>query len=279
MKSYLSNRMFRVKINNEITKLHPIKAGVPQGSILGPILYLIYTSDIPYMEGITLSTYADDTAIIASHTNAVTASLILQNYLLKIQQWFKTWRIKTNEEKSVQITFTLKKDTCPVVFLNNKPIPQSNTAKYLGIHLDRRLTWKDHIWHKRKQLNLKLRNMYWLLGRRSKLSIENKILVYKSILKPIWTYGIQLWGTAANSNIEIIERFQNKTLRNILNAPWYITNDIIRKETRTSSVREEINNYVEKYKQRLNIHPNILASNLLQETFTNTRFKKFKSFF
>jgi hypothetical protein len=61
--------------------------------------------------------------------------------------------------------------------------------------------------------------MQWLLGRKSKLSTTNKLLLYKTILKPIWTYGIQLWGTASTSNIEILEKFQSKVLRIIVNAP------------------------------------------------------------
>jgi hypothetical protein len=63
--------------------------------------------------------------------------------------------------------------------------------------------------------------MYWLLGRQSHLSTSNKLL-YKTILKPIWTYGIQLWGTASTSNIKILERFQSKTLSMIVDAPWYV---------------------------------------------------------
>jgi hypothetical protein len=63
------------------------------------------------------------------------------------------------------------------------------------------------------QLGLSLTKMYWLLGRKSKLSINNKLLIYKVILKPTWTYGIQLWGTTTNSNIETLERFQSKVLR------------------------------------------------------------------
>jgi len=69
--------------------------------------------------------------------------------------------------------------------------------------------------------------MYWIIGRKSKLSLENKVLIYKSILKPIWTYGIPLWGTASNSNIEILQRFQNKVLGSIVNAPWYVPNTIL----------------------------------------------------
>jgi hypothetical protein len=64
--------------------------------------------------------------------------------------------------------------------------------------------------------------MHWLLGRKSQLSITNKLLLYKTILKPIWTYGIQLWGTASTSNIEILEIFQSKDLRMIVDAPWYV---------------------------------------------------------
>jgi hypothetical protein len=77
--------------------------------------------------------------------------------------------------------------------------------------------------------------MNWLLGRRSTLSVENKLLLYKAIFKPIWTYGIQLWGTTYNSNIEILQGFQSKTLRSILNAPWYVNNhrisDYLKKNT------------------------------------------------
>jgi hypothetical protein len=71
--------------------------------------------------------------------------------------------------------------------------------------------------------------MYWLLGRSSQLSIPNKLLLYKSILKPIWTYGIQLWGTSFKSNVEILERFQLKAQRIIVDAPWYVPNNHIRK--------------------------------------------------
>jgi hypothetical protein len=78
--------------------------------------------------------------------------------------------------------------------------PTREDVIYLGLHLDRRLTWHKHMFPKRKQLGITLAKMYWLLGRKSNLSTSNKLLIYKTILKPIWTYGIQLWGTASTSN-------------------------------------------------------------------------------
>jgi hypothetical protein len=82
--------------------------------------------------------------------------------------------------------------------------------------------------------------MYWLLGRRSRLSLSNKLLLYKCILKPIWTYSIQLWGTASTSNIEILERFQSKALRLIFDAQWYVPNHRIRCDLHMPSVKDEI---------------------------------------
>jgi hypothetical protein len=82
--------------------------------------------------------------------------------------------------------------------------------------------------------------MYWLLGHKSKLSKSNKLLIYKTILKPIWTYGTELWGTASTSNIEILERFQSKTLRVIMDAPWYVLNTVIRRDLQAPTVKEEI---------------------------------------
>ena len=80
----------------------------------------------------------------------------------------------------------------------------------------------------------------WLIGRRSNLSTQNKITLYKAVIKPVWTYGIQLWGTASNSNIEILQRFQSKTLRSLLNAPWYVTNETIHRDLKIPTVKDEI---------------------------------------
>jgi hypothetical protein len=83
--------------------------------------------------------------------------------------------------------------------------------------------------------------------------IPNKIplLIYKTTLKPIWAYGIQLWGTASTSNTEILERFQSKALRMMMDAPWYVPNTVIRKDLQIPTVKHEIN----RYSKRLSVHP------------------------
>jgi hypothetical protein len=79
-----------------------------------------------------------------------------------------------------------------------------------------------------------------------------------------WTYGIQLWGTASISNIEILERFQSKALRMIVDAPWYVHNTLIRRDLHISTVKEEIRRYSSHYGARLRTHPNNLVVNLLR---------------
>jgi hypothetical protein len=144
----------------------------------------------------------------------------------------------------------------PPVHINNVQLPQTEEVKYLGLYLDRRLTWHEHIFTKRKQLGIVLTKMYWLLGRKSKLSIINKLLIYKTIFKPIWTYEIQLWGIASTSNIEIMEYFQSKALRIIMDAPWYVPNTIIGKDLQIPTVKHEINRYSYNHSKRFSVHPN-----------------------
>jgi hypothetical protein len=104
--------------------------------------------------------------------------------------------------------------------------------------------------------------MYWLLGRKTKLSTNNKLIIYKAILKPIWTYGIQLWGKTSNSNIEALERFQSKVLWLIVDAPWYVSNSVIRKDLQIPTVKEEISRFSCLYAVRLRAHTNELIATL-----------------
>ena len=198
----------------------PINSGVSQGSVLGPFLYSIHTADLPIPSEVISTTFADDTALLSSHEDSQIASST------KPRPWKNG---STNGDlKSTKINqraLRLRKRRCPSVTYNNSIIPTKDSVKYLGLHLDRRLTWKQHIKAKCKQLKLIVKQYYWLLVRRSNLSLENQLLLYKVILKPIWTYGIQLWCTASNSNIEILQRFQSKTVRIMTNTSLYVANE------------------------------------------------------
>lgn len=268
LKSYLYGRHFQVKYNSEFSDIFSIQSGVPQGSVLGPLLYILYTSDIPATPNTQMGTFADDTVLLCRHKDPQIATDRLQLHLDMLQNWLHKWRIKVNEQKSTHVTHTLKRSECPPVYLNNVQIPHSDGARYLGLHLDKKLTWKKHIINKRKELELKMRKMYWLLGKKSTLSLENKILLYKAIIKPIWTYGIELWGCSSKSNVNIIQRFQSKALRTIAGAEWYISNHTLHTDFNIPLVEEECRARAQKHYDRLQRHTNRLASDLTTTDIT-----------
>jgi hypothetical protein len=160
------------------------------------------------------------------------------------------------------------------VTLDNIQIPMRSEVKYLGLHLDQRLTWRTHIRTKRHHLDLKLRSMYWLLGRKSKLSLENKLLLYKCIIKPVWTYGIQLWGCAKPSHTQIIQRLQSKILRSITNAPWFVSNRTLHNDLHIPFVTTEISRLSKLYHQRLAGHQNALIAEMTAQPIRRRRLKR-----
>jgi hypothetical protein len=97
------------------------------------------------------------------------------------------------------------------------------------------------------------------------LSTNNKLLIYKARLKPIWTYGFQLWGTTANSNIEILACVQSKVLRLIVDAPWYVSNSIIRNDLQILRVKEEISRFSSHYNVSISVHLNELIASLTEQ--------------
>jgi len=154
-----------------------------------------------------VATFANDTAILTVGSSNEESTRKLQTAINQIQKWTKKmaqWHIQINESKSVHINFTNRRFKHIPVTINNQKVPYANTAKYLGMTLDAKLQWKAHVKKKRKVLELRYKKIYWPVGRNSSLSLHDKLLIYKQILKPAWTYSIHLWGCTKQSNVNII---------------------------------------------------------------------------
>jgi hypothetical protein len=106
--------------------------------------------------------------------------------------------------------------------------------------------------------------MYWLIGRNCKLSLENKILPYKTIIKPIWTYGAEIWGCASKSNISIIQGSQSKILCMTAIAPWYVPNITLYEDLNVPLVKEVIKQRSTRYHNKIEGHVNVLIQPLLE---------------
>jgi hypothetical protein len=116
--------------------------------------------------------------------------------------------------------------------------------------------------------------MYWLMGRRSALSIHNKLMLYKQILKPVWACGIQLWGCTKQSNIGTIRRFENKVFWNIVGATGCIRNAEFHRDLQMEMIKNETGKFAKKHEGRLLHHVNVEAIQLLDNSELVRRLKK-----
>jgi hypothetical protein len=183
--------------------------------------------------------YADDKVIISTNEDPIVTSHNLQNHLSLMVIWYNNWRIKVNQTKSNHTTFTLKLGRCPAVTLFDTQIPSTQIVKYLGLTQDRQLTWAHHTRVKRLQINLRLRMLKTLLVNKKHTNLNMKLLMYKSLIKPIWTYCLQLWRNAKKSNISRIQAFRNIALRKLTNFPSYVSNHTLHTDLKIKSVKEE----------------------------------------
>jgi hypothetical protein len=133
--------------------------------------------------------------------------------------------------------------------------------------------WKTHIKANKKQLNIKTKQMNWLIGRKSQLPLENKLLIYKVILKPIWTYEIELWGCAKPSNIKILQTYQSKTLRMITNVPWYVSNQTLHDDLKIPFISDVIHSQAINYRNRNTKHKKELIAALTDVPPTERKLK------
>jgi hypothetical protein len=170
---------------------------------------------------------------------------------------------------------TLRLYPCPEVSLSNIPIPSTQSVKYLGLIVDRRLTWAHYIKSKKLALNERLRSLKTLISNKH-TNLNTKLLIYKSLIKPMWTYGLQLWGNVKKSNINKTQTFQNKILRTITNAPPYVSNFTLHTDLKIKTVHAEAVIFYKRFHNRLPSHPNPLISNLATRTIPGNPSRRLK---
>lgn len=275
IKSFLNNRKFKAKYKNSLSNNFSMAAGTPQGSIISPLLFTIFTADIPKSDYASICLFADDTAVLVQDKKKDSLSLKLQLYVNSLQEWFSDWRFSINVNKTAAIYFTKGSPSIfpPNILLFGTPLPWTNDTKYLGIYIDRKLTFikhKNHIDRKFYAANNILRP---LIGYNSKLSIKNKLLIYKTVVRPTLTYGCQIWGQAANVHINHIQILQNKILRQILNAPRRMPRYIMHKDLKIETIRQLIQSHSINFFNNVATHPNPLI-NIQNIPNTNTDIHK-----
>ena len=255
--SFLQFRKFQVAVDNSMSEQIQIEYGVPQGAVLSPTLYSIYIYDIPTPTDCQLALFADDTAFFTSSRYCKTITRIIEKTAKRLYKYYTRWKIKINQDKTQAIFFS-KRRTKQLPRTNfkfvNTDVPwEQNAVKYLGIYLDRRLTFKQHIEHAIKKASQAMKIVYSLLNRKSKLNLSCKTLLYKMAIRPILTYGAPILNNMANVHKRRLQITQNKTLRMILNVPWDTSTIQIHEDTKMEIITDFMDKLTVNFHNRMNI--------------------------
>ncbi|CAD6221967.1 GSCOCG00011676001-RA-CDS, partial [Cotesia congregata] len=222
--SYLTDRCFEVTVNGSLSTKRKIRAGVPQGSVIGPKLFNIYLNDIPTFQKTSTALFADDTAIYAHSFSAITAAKQLQIHINILEKYYTDWKISLNASKTELIVFAKKCKNLTIfqpIKVYNHSIKPTNSTKYLGVHLDPRLIFNTHIKQVIRKAFIVQKKLYPMMVKGSTLTVKNKKLLYTMILRPILTYASPVWCGASLTNLLLLQRYQNKCLRLILSEGRY----------------------------------------------------------
>ena len=228
--NYLTNRKQRVVVGSCASEWGTIKAGVPQGSVLGPLLFLIYINDITSEVTSNIKLFADDTTIYVTVDDPAQASDQLNRDLDSISNWAHQWLVTFSPPKteSMLITFKTRNQPHPPLFLENAKIVEVNCHKHLGVTLTNDLTWKDHIPNIVKtageNVDLMSRLMY-------KLDRKTLQTMYFSFVRPKLEYANIVWSNLNQTQSLQVELIQKRAGRIVSGAI---------KGTKTEVIYEEL---------------------------------------
>lgn len=269
--SYLENRSFFVSLNNEKSVLHKLLAGVPQGSVLGPLLFLIFINDAPKVKFVKESLFADDKLMFTASFRISAITKRLQQAFVANKRFFHKWKIKINDGKTEAILFTKRR---PVINDNidigNCSLDWLKKVKYLGVVLDQKLNFSEHINLIVHNAIGKLIKLYPIFKNKH-LTQNSKLIFYKTFIRTALLYACPVWSLACQTNVNKLQVVQNKFLRLIGN---------FRRFTPIYLMHERLNmEYVEKiiyknsvsYYNKIANHSSYLVKNILYDK--NVKYK------
>jgi hypothetical protein len=211
--SYFTNRTQCVKINDIISSEKTILTGIAQGSILGATLFLIFINDIFNLKLCgNIQLYADDAVVMYSAKNFFTILELMKQDAKTLNSWFAANRIKMNISKTNFILFNNEESNLTEFLVEGERIFEVKSTKYLGLIVDNKLKWSDHIAHVRK----KILTMYIALCK-SRPYITEQIAwqIYFAHIYSHINYLNPIWSSAAESRISIIRTLQNKSIKKV----------------------------------------------------------------
>lgn len=253
-KSFLSDRTFKVICNGSTSTTRSFSSGVPQGAVLSPTLFNIYIADIPLSKFYETTMFADDTSFYRTALHHSTISYQLKTASRNIETFLTKWKITINKEKTAAVYITNRRKnelpSGPIEVFGTK-VEWLHSVKLLGVLIDKKLTFKNHIDNVISKGNIAIRTIYPLINRKSRLNTQNKILLYKQTIRPILTYGFPSFQGIALAHVQRLQTLQNKTLKMILDRPWWESTEQIHAHAKIPRMIDYINKITINFNSKL----------------------------
>ena len=219
--NYLNNRTQITKINDINSDSMPIKCGVPQGSILGPLLFTIFINDLPdTIKHCNVTLYADDTALIVAGKTSDEIQNYLKKDLVNTKKWLDDSKLSLNVNKTKSMLIgtnqRLAKTTPLALKIDNKPIEQVHAFKYLGLWIDSNYKFKTHLDKIKHKIAFKVIS---LMRIKSYISKKYRQLIFNALISPHFDYVSTIWSSSSSSLLKPLSRLYSKAGKTILNLP------------------------------------------------------------
>ena len=210
IEDFLSDREQKVRVNGSISSSAPVTSGIPQGSVLGPVLFVLYINDLPDVVTNEVYMFADDTKIFSLVNNDADAES-LQDDIRELERWSNDWLLKFNASKCKVLHLGKTKSTYQYQ-MDSTILEESGCEKDLGVHVDNELSFSQHI-----DIVVKKANRVMGLIRRSFRHLDRNIFLklYKSLVRPHLEYGVQVWHPYLKSDIRKIESVQRRATKQL----------------------------------------------------------------
>ena len=224
LESYLSNRRQFVTVNGQKSETKEISIGVPQGSVLGPLLFLIYINDLPLStKNMKSILFADDTTLFTSHRDVNSLSKNMSDDLALIKEWLIANKLTLNINKTYYIIFTTRYLPDDImVTIGEQAIERKLSGKFLGMILDDKLTFKEHINTIKGKVS-KLAGLFFKLKTMFPLDVLNRL--YYSLIYPHLIYCILAWGCAKPTFLHPLIMLQKRIARLLTDSAYYAHRD------------------------------------------------------
>ena len=262
---FLVGRIIQVNVNGFLSNQINSKAGVPQGSVLSPLLFLIYVNDLPspHRKQNSLYQFADDTAQWAFSLDVRFAAKRLQQDLLNLAMWCAKWRIKLNPEENKVIIFSrsiLARKTEPNLKPYGETLKVYPQVGFLGITFESQLTFQKHFQGILDRCNTRYHQLKLLADKKWGPSPSTMIHIYKQCVRPIFKYGSLSKITTSDNIISKAQRLQNKFIRLSLRLPKYICPRVLHNSAGLPYVKDRFLSCAIKFLDRIAQNPLVVES-------------------